>query len=61
MKHVEQMLQKARMKEEEDKDAVENRSEFLNKQELEDDEQMKLILAEQERILGKARKEGYLG
>lgn len=59
MKHVEEMLAMARLKEEQDKDQEERRSEFLDARELQDDDEMKLILQEQEKVMRNAKEHGF--
>lgn len=61
MEQVEQLLRQMKQKEERDRLHSANNSEFLDKQELKDDDEMKLILQEQEKRLNEAREHGYPG
>jgi hypothetical protein len=51
MSKIEKLLEELKMKEERDRDDTDNRSEFLELQENKNDEQLKILLQEQERIL----------
>jgi hypothetical protein len=51
MNKIEKLLEELKMKEERDRDDTDNRSEFLELQENKNDEQLKILLQEQERIL----------
>lgn len=51
MSKIEKMLEELKIKEEQDKLNPNNKSEFLEQQEQKNDEDLKLLLLEQERIL----------
>ena len=51
MDKVERLLQELRIKEDREHEVMDNRSEFLDEQEAKNDEDLRLLLQEQERIL----------
>ncbi len=51
MDKVERLLQELRAKEDRDREIPDNRSEYLDEQEAKNDEDLRLLLQEQERIL----------
>ena len=59
MEQVEKILSELKVKEERDREEVQNRSEFLDDQENENDEALKKLLQEQERILKQDKIRGY--
>ena len=51
MEKVERLLQELRVKEDREREVMDNRSEYLDEQEAKNDEDLRLLLQEQERIL----------
>ena len=51
MSKIEKLLQELRMKEDREREDPENRSEYLEEQEAKNDEDLRMLLQEQERIL----------